>query len=108
MVGFPALDEFGPILQNAVFQRIGGVDAPIPATTTADRAMQGTYDAELIPDLCASAGPFIAAGRFSLVMGSGAITFVAEMDESLLSREFADLENGALLQLTGVLLDSSG
>jgi len=102
VAGFPALDEFGPILQDAVFQRIAGGDAPIPATTTADQAMQGTYDAELIRISARLLDHSLRQGQYSLVLGSGAITFVAEMDESLQWREFADLQNGALLQLTGV------
>ena len=102
VAGFPALDEFGPILQDAVFQRIGASDAPIPASVTADQAMQGTYDAELIRISGRLLDHSARQGQYSLVLESGTTTFVAEMDGSLPWREFAGLQNGALLQLTGV------
>lgn len=102
VAGFPALGEFGPILQDAVFQQISGGDAPIPANATADQAMEGSYDAELIRISGRLLDHSLRQGQYSLVLGSGTTTFVAEMDGSLFWREFADLQNGALLQLTGI------
>jgi len=102
VAGFPALDEFGPILQDAVFQQIGAGDAPTPAKVTAEQAMEGTYDAELVRISARLVDHSLRQGQYSLVLGAGTITFVAEMDEALRWPGFADLENGAVLQLTGV------
>lgn len=102
VAGFPALGEYGPILQDAVFRRIGSGDAPTAPVVTADEAFQGSYDAELIRISARLVDHSLREGQYLLVLGAGAITFVAEMDEALRWPGFTALENGALLQLTGV------
>ena len=102
VAGFPALDEFGPILQDAVFQQIGAGNVPTPPSVTADQATEGSYDAELVRISARLVDHSLRQGQYSLVLGAGTTTFVAEMDEALRWPGFAELENGALLQLTGV------
>ncbi len=102
VAGFPALDEFGPIMQDAVFQRIGTGEVPRATVVTADQAMAGNYDAELVRISARLLDHSVRQGQYSLVLGAGTITFVAEMDQASGWPKFADLENGAQLQLTGI------
>ncbi len=100
VAGFPALEDFGPILQDAVFQGIGTGELPAAPSVTAEQALE--YDAELVRISARLLDHSLRQGQYSLVLGAGTITFVAEMDQALRWPGFADMENGALLQVTGV------
>ncbi|HWU36355.1 MAG TPA: hypothetical protein VN203_01840, partial [Candidatus Acidoferrum sp.] len=48
VIGFPALGEYTPIMEDAIFRRIGSGAAPDPVRLTAEQALKGAYDAELV------------------------------------------------------------
>lgn len=48
VVGFPAAGAFSPILQDAVYRKIGRDTPPPPALVTPEEALLGAHDSELI------------------------------------------------------------
>jgi len=102
VAGFPALDAYGPILQDAIFQPIGVGYPPKPQDVTATQALSGSHDAELIRLSARLVDHSLRQDQYSLFLEVGAITFTAEMDGKLRWPGFAGLENDAVLQLTGV------
>ncbi|MBZ5592452.1 MAG: response regulator [Acidobacteriia bacterium] len=102
VVGFPAMGEYGPILQDAVFRKIGTGSPPAPKTVTAEEAIAGAFDAELIRMTARLVETSLRAGRQVLVLQDGKINLGAEIDYSPGGRALSGLENGSSLQLTGI------
>jgi len=101
-VGFPAMGEYGPILQDAVFRKIGTGSPPAPKTVTAEEAIAGAFDAELIRMTARLVETSLRAGRQVLVLQAGKINLGAEIDVAPGGRARSSLENGSLLQITGI------
>ena len=101
VAGFPALGDYAPILQDAIFQRIGASAPLVPVTVTAPEAWLGSFDAELIRISARLIESSQGSGQRSLVLEAGNINFRAEIEEAA-GRKLAGLENGSLLQLTGI------
>jgi PAS domain S-box-containing protein len=101
-VGFPTLGEDGPVLEEAVFRRIGAGAPLSPVTVTAEQALEGRYDAELIRISARLVGNSVRGSQRLLVMQSGKINFGAEIEQAPGHRILPALGNGSLLQLTGI------
>ena len=102
VIGFPAIGNFSPYLDEAVFHAIG--KAPIPAAkqvTAEEILLHGandgqvvTLDARLLQTVPKSANP-------QLVLQEGPIIFTAQLGTQ--NRQgFPDLKSGSRLRLTGV------
>ena len=102
VVGFPALGEYGPLLQDAVFARIGPGSPPHPMDVTPQQALDGSYDAELIRISAHLVGVSLRNGTQTLVLAAGKINFVAEIERTAAEGALANLENGSLVQVTGI------
>ena len=102
VVGFPALGEYGPILQDAVFGRIGPGSPPSPIDVTPQQALDGSYDAELIRITAHLVDVSLRNGTQTLVLAAGKTNFVAEVERTAAEGALANLENGSQLQLTGI------
>jgi len=102
VVGFPAMGEYGPILQDAIFRKIGAESPPAAKTVTAEQALVGAFDAELVRITARLIETSLRPGRRILVLQDGKINFAAEIDETPSRRALSNLENGSLLQLTGI------
>lgn len=48
VLGFPAKGEYTPMLQDAIFRKIGSGPIPVPDTIDTDEALKGTYDCRLV------------------------------------------------------------
>jgi PAS domain S-box-containing protein len=102
VVGFPALGEDGPVLEAAVFRRIGA-GAPLRSlTVTGQQALEGPYNAELIRVSARLVENSVQGSRRLFVMQSGKINFGAEIEEAPGHRILPPLGNGSQLQLTGI------
>jgi len=102
VAGFPALGDYGPILQDAVYWRSGAGAPPTPVPVTANRALTGNYDAELIRISARLVEMSLKPGHQSLVLQSGNTHFEAEIDEAIGQRSLPGLDIGSLIQLTGI------
>ena len=48
VLGFPAIGDFSPYLEEASFQRTDAAPLPKPQATTAEKLLHGTNDATLV------------------------------------------------------------
>jgi PAS domain S-box-containing protein len=102
VVGFPALGQYGPILEHATFRCIGAGTPVSPAAVSAEQALEGSYDAELIQ----TTGRLIDVSHRQhlevLLLQSGGSSFAANILEPAGRHAFPDIKPGSLLQLTGI------
>jgi len=100
--GFPAFGDYAPVLQDAVVWRSGSGLAPRPVAVTADQALAGNYDAELIRVSGRLVETSLKRGYRSLVMQSGNTHFEAEIDDAAGRLPHGDLDIGGLIEVTGI------
>jgi signal transduction histidine kinase/CheY-like chemotaxis protein len=106
-LGFPGLGEFAPVLQDAIFQKIGKDPLPKPIRVTADDILrEGDYDASLVEIDARLLSRTEDVHGNSLAMKSGNRIFNARIEQ-------IDLPGGALaegsdLRLTGICQVEAG
>ncbi len=109
VVGFPALGDFSPYLEEASFRRTGAGIAPTPKKTSAEEILlRGRGDgrvvemeARLVQSVPRSAHP-------KLVLQDGPIVFTAHLVGRTPGLTLRGLEAGSLLRLTGVCAVQGG
>ena len=101
-VGFPAVGNYSPILKEAIFRKIGTGPPRQPVTVTAQQALAGGFDSELIR----IQGRLLDFGRQpglrTLSISADNLDFVAELEGARAGQALADLRPGSVLQLTGI------
>ena len=100
VAGFPAIDAYGPILGDAIFQGIGKGSTPQPIPVTAEQAIDGGHDGDLIQIRGRLVNVSLRPGEQSLVLQAGKISFAAELESA--ERYTRLVEPESLLQLTGI------
>lgn len=107
ITGFAARGDYTPLLQDAAFRRLGGGALPHPDEITADQALQGSHDCRLVQIEAA----VLDRGRNNqeqfLVLASGHTIFQAYLERKT-GVDFAYLENGSRIAVTGVCLVEPG
>jgi PAS domain S-box-containing protein len=101
VVGFPAVGDFSPILQDAVYRKIGTVAAPPAIVVTAEQALLGSYDSELIQIQGRLLGISRRANQQSLTISTGSTMVEAEISGGG-HDALEKVRNGSLVQLTGI------
>ena len=102
VVGFPVLGEYGPILEHATFRRIGAGTPVSPSAVTAEQALTGRYDAELVRITGRLIDTSHRPRQDVLLLQAGDISFAADILEPAGGHAFQDIKPGSLLQVTGV------
>jgi signal transduction histidine kinase/DNA-binding response OmpR family regulator len=111
VVGFPAVGAYAPELQGAVFRRTGSTATPTPIPLTASDALKGdfrtenhfrSHNAELIRVQGRLTGSSINPGEQVLLLQDGNIIFEARLAELRVQDEFAKLEVGSQLEVSGI------
>jgi len=107
-LGFPALGSFAPVLQDAVFRRVGhGVPAAPLHVAVADVLREGDFDTNLIE----IDGKLLSRTRDELgewlAVRSGNRVISARLDRPGGS-SFATLREGSILRLTGICRVEAG
>jgi PAS domain S-box-containing protein len=103
VIGFPAIGNFSPYLDEAVFRVIGKGPIPAAKPVTAEQILLHgtndgqivTIDARLLQSVPRSANP-------QLVLQDGPIIFTAQLETQGRRQEVPDLKSGSRLRLTGV------
>ncbi len=108
VLGFPARGEYTPILQDAVFRKIGSGPLPEPDRITADEALKGTYDCRLVRIEATVLDRARHSPEQFLVLQSGGLIFHAYMERKGTGTDFAYIENGSKVAVTGVCLIETG
>jgi PAS domain S-box-containing protein len=102
VVGFPAVGNYSPVLKDAIFRRIGTGPPPQPVTVTAQQALAGSFDSELIRIQGRLLDFGRQAGLRTLSISADNLNFRAELEEATAGQALADLRVGSLVQLTGI------
>jgi signal transduction histidine kinase len=103
VLGFPALEEFSPELEEVSFRRTGHTSNVVAHEATAEEILlQGVHDgmlvtleARLLQSVPHSANP-------QLVLLDGAIIFTARLEEAGQGWKMPALESGSVVRLSGV------
>ncbi len=102
VVGFPAVGDFSPMLQDAVYRKIGVDAAPPPHVVTAAQALLGTHDCELIRMRGRLLGVSLEVNQMALAIDADGVVFRAEIEGAAGQEMPAHVRTGSLLQLTGI------
>jgi signal transduction histidine kinase/DNA-binding response OmpR family regulator len=102
VVGFPAVRDYTAILQEAVFRPVGGVQSIAATPATAEQALKGDNDAELVKMQARLLYQSRAPMDQTLVMSSGSFVFDAVLPRAQGGGQLASLRDGSVLQLTGI------
>jgi PAS domain S-box-containing protein len=107
-LGFPAKGEYTPMMQDAVFRKIGAGPVPAPDRVTADEALKGTHDCRLVQIEATVLDRARHSREQFLVLESGGFIFHAYLQRKGAGTDFAYLENGSKVDVTGVCLIETG
>ncbi len=102
VVGFPSPGDYSPILQDALFRRLGSTREPKPISVNGDKVMSGDVDAEVIQIDAWLKDKVRLANETDLILQSGNIVFDAQALGAADAKGVQNLESGSLLRLTGV------
>ncbi|HEY1789363.1 MAG TPA: sensor histidine kinase [Verrucomicrobiae bacterium] len=101
-IGFPAVYDYTPVMEDAVFQKTGTGPPPQPATPPAKEVRWPNHGADLICLNAQLLDQYQTPDQFIFVFQEGDILFRAQLARSLAAH--VSLRNGALLRITGVCL----
>jgi PAS domain S-box-containing protein len=101
-VGFPAVGNYSPILKDAIFRKIGTGSPRQPVTVTAQQALAGSFDSELIRIQGRLLGLGRQPGLRTLSISADNLNFGAELEEARPGQALAEVRVGSLVQLTGI------
>ena len=102
VVGFPAMGEYSLMLEDAVFKPEGGNRAIAASSITAQDAMKGDYDANLVQIQGRLVNQDLTSEYPTLVMSSGGMSFFALLPSGTKAETISSWRTGSELLLTGV------
>jgi signal transduction histidine kinase len=104
-VGFPALGEFSPHLESAVFRRSGSAPLPLPKSFTAEAILRSGACDNTIVELQALLLQKVARSLLpKLVLQDGSVIFTATLLDPKQAEAAFALAPGSLLRLRGICL----
>jgi len=109
VLGFPAKGEYTPELQDAILRKIGSGPLPTPDLINSDEALKGTHDCRLVRIVAtvldrARHSP----DQFLVLQAPSGVIFHAYLESSYPGVDFAYLQNGSKVAITGVCLIETG
>jgi PAS domain S-box-containing protein len=108
VLGFPARGDYTPMMQDAVFRKLGTGQLPIPEDVSADQALNGTRDGRLVRINAIVLDRARHSQEQFLVLESGGFIFHAYLDRRNRGVDFAYLENGSKITATGICVIETG
>jgi two-component system, sensor histidine kinase and response regulator len=103
VVGFPSTGGCTPILENGLFRKVGSASVPAPVPITAEQALTGNYDAELVQIDGSLKDDKPDATGHTLVLQSGNVVFDASVDQAAIKKDgWSKLRVGSQLRLKGI------
>lgn len=101
-LGFVGQGEYTPVLQDAVFRKITSGRAPAPLPVTPETALKGKHDCRLVQISAKLLDRATHGPERYLILQEGDFTFQAHLQMEGAQDEFASLENGSRLSVTGI------
>lgn len=109
VLGFPAKGEYTPMLQDAVFRKVGSDPLPLPDSITTDGALKGTHDCRLVRiEATILDRARHSPEQFLVLQAPNGFIFYAYLEGKTEGTDFVYLENGTRVAVTGVCLIETG
>jgi PAS domain S-box-containing protein len=108
VLGFPDQGDYTPVLEDAVYRKVGDGPAPKPQDITLDGALSGRYDSRLVRITATLVDRARQSREQFLVLQTDNAIFQAHAEPVVDANAFNDLENKSLLSVTGVCLIEPG
>lgn len=109
VLGFPAKGEYTPMLQDAVFRKVDSGPKPAPVPIGTDEALKGTYDCRLVRmEATILDRARHSREQFLVLQTASGFIFHAYLERKSAGTDFAYLENGTKVAVTGVCLIETG
>jgi PAS domain S-box-containing protein len=109
VLGFPAKGEYTPMLQDAVFRKIGSGPLPEPEQINTNQALKGTYDCRLVRiEATLLDRARHSSEQFLVLQAASGFIFHAYLERKNGGTDFAYLQNGSKVAITGVCLIETG
>jgi PAS domain S-box-containing protein len=108
VLGFPAKGEYTPMLQDAIYRKVGSGELPVPDMVTADDALNGKHDCRLVKIEATVLDRARHSREQFLVLQSHGFIFHAYLQRNGTGTDFAYLENDSKVAITGVCLIERG
>ncbi len=108
VLGFPAIRQLKPTLEDAVYRVAGSPVAPAPTEIPAARALLGGHDGQLVSVEGELIGQDFATPEANLVLRAGSFLFAAVLPREALRGAAGHWKEGSKVRITGicnVLLD---
>ena len=105
VIGFPALGEYNPVLQDATVRQLGRGPAPRPIPVTAVQAAD--HDGDLVEIEADVVSRTVTPKGQWLGLKSGSHVFSAEIDRSA-AAALAPLQEGSRVRASGICLTETG
>ena len=102
VVGFAGVEGSAPVLTDAVFRSAGGAGSTPVVPVTAEQALAGKYDAELVQIDGQLIGNDQASSDTTLLLTSGKDFFTAILPKSLTGSAVNTWKIGSKLRVTGI------
>jgi signal transduction histidine kinase/FixJ family two-component response regulator len=102
VVGFAELGDYAPVLQDATFRRVGSGPPPPAVAITAEEALSGDHQSQLVRVEGRLLDVVVDAQRAVLTLQAGGHTFNALVPVGRSDEAFASFRRGSLLQATGI------
>jgi len=104
VVGFPVLGQYAPVLEDAVFQRVGRGRPPVPVEVGIEQLLSEDYDLVLVRLRGRLMNRVDRFDEQVLVLEAANLILSAHLDKAKADGRISQLQNGSELELTGVCL----
>jgi len=104
-MGFPAFGDYNPVLEDAVFRKVGVTTAPAPRKIRVESARNGDHDADLVELEGTVLDASFASGAWNLSLANGACVFNARLVGEARPEPIVP---GSRVQIAGICLVQAG
>jgi diguanylate cyclase (GGDEF)-like protein len=101
VVGFPAIDQFKPTLEDASFRIVGQATAPAPRPIAPSDALNGDLDGQVVQIDAELIGRDPAASDSTLILRAGQLLFPVTLPKDA-AHAISLWKEGSMLRVTGV------
>lgn len=108
LLGFAAKGEYTPVLEDAVYRKVGTSAEPAAATVDVNEILTGVHDCRLV-QLQARVLERVERGvNQFLLLQAGDFTFQAYLPQKVSAAELANLQSGSEVTATGICMIERG
>jgi signal transduction histidine kinase len=102
VLGFPSQSDYTPMLQDAVYRKIKSSTPLAPTHVTADEALSGNFDSELVQIFAHVIDRTWRGNEQFLLLQDSNVIFQANLEGADGADNFASVKNGSIVSVAGV------